>query len=248
MTKGTMAKPLPFAAVSTPTATLSGWPVDNVGTQPAKDAAVFTASPAEIDIDLGQQEDVTVAALVATDATNWILKGADTQANLDTAPEIVNESLPGAGAGVETVFFDGAVHSHRWWRVTISGTADLALGRVILSPAFIPTYTFSYGLTRGRAPGLEFGAAADNSPWPRQRKQRRRWTVTFEDITDFEYTSELDAIDAYAAGGGEMLFSMDPDSPTPNADSLYCLMSIADGAQRRRKNRWRAPIVLEELT
>lgn len=250
MSMGTIARPHPVAAVSTPTGTKAGFPVGNVLTQQPRQKTVFTASPATIDIDLGSALDVRFAAVVAAAADSWELRHAATQADLDSAPAL---AVPDGGAllsgpGVSGLFWDGFNRTDRWWRVTLTGTPDMGLGRIVLSDSFEPAFTFAFGRVAARAPGFELQQAAGGAVFPNRRPQRRRWSITFDDISDAEYRGTLDALDAYTAGGGEVVLSEDPGSADAAARSLYGLLRLAQGATRRSQNRWRAPITLEELT
>jgi len=246
---GLIAIPYVPAAVSTTTDTAAGWPVANVITRQPRRAAVFEASPAGIDIDLGEARDVGLVGLVSTDATHWEVRAAATQLDLDSAGAIVDESVT-PGAGVQALFWDGALREERWWRIAVSGVPDFRVGRIVLAKGFQPDFNFEFGGTRGHAPGWEIEQAAGGAIYPTGHPQRRRWALTYGDITDEEYSAELEAIDAYTAGGGEVLFVRDPDPENDDrmAGALYGLMRLAQGATRVRQNRWRAPITLEELT
>ena len=247
MYSGCIARPINFGAISSATAAVAGYEVAWAATDQPREQAVFTASPAVIDIDLGEAADVRLAALVRTNATAWSLKGASSQAGLASAPEITGSMLAGPQMGVAALFHDTDAHTHRWWRLALTGPTPLYLGRIILADPFIPLHSFSWGQVKGRQPGLKYKVAAGGALHAEAAPQYRTWSLAYEDIRDDEYAAELDALDAYTAGGGAVLFCPDPAATDAAKESLYGLMRI-DGATRRSLNRWRAPIQLLELT
>jgi hypothetical protein len=247
MYSGCIARPIAFAAITSATAQMEGYEAVNAATYQPREQAVFTVSPAVIDIDLGAATDVRLAAMVRSNATAWSLKGASSQAGLASAADIVSDSLAGA-LGVAAAFYDETAHSHRWWRLTLTGPTPLYLGRIILADPFIPQHSFSFGRVNSRQPGLKYKAAAGGALHAEQNPQYRQWALTYEAIRDDEYKAELDALDAYPAGGGAVLFLEDPAAADAAEAGLYGLMTINGGATRTSLNRWRAPIQLMELT
>jgi hypothetical protein len=244
-----IAQPFVPTAIASATATEASWPASKVGTVQPRDAAVFTASPAQIDLDLGTALAVGVVALVSTTATSWTVRAASDQASLGTAAAIVDDAIVHPGIPVGALLFDGVVRSYRWWRVELVGTAPIGVGRILIGAGWQPTWNIEFGSVRGFGPGLEFDSSVAGALYPMRRSQRRRWSLPFGDITDDEYSDVLEALDRHAAGGGEVLVVRSPGESDPLRlqESIYGLLSTPQGFTRRRQNRWRALMTIEEM-
>lgn len=244
-----IATPWVPSAISTTAGTDADWPIANAATLQPREPVVFTDSVVAIDVDLGDALDVDVVALIATGATHWTVRAASTQAGLETAADLVDEAV-GLSSGVCSLFWDGVTRTEQWWRISLTGVVNYALGRLFIGPAWQPTYNYELGSVRGRAPGQAFDTGAGGALYPQLRPQHKRWALTLGDVTDAEYVAELDALDEYTAGGGEVLLCRDPDPANTDrlSESMYALMALAQGATRVRYNRWRAAAVFDELT
>lgn len=246
MSFGLIARPHVPVSVFSATAMLAGSSPNHAATIQPREAAVFTASPAVIDLDFGSAVSVTLAALIGCEASGWRLQGAASQTGLGAAPDVVNTAVPAPGwRGVSALHYQASAAAFR----QLTGAANLSLGRLVLSDAFAPTHSFDLGRNAARAPGLAFDEAAGGALYPLTRIQRRQWAVSFGHITDAEYSATIDALDDYAGSGGEVVFAANA-TLAPGAReqaALYGLMALAAGAAREHVNRWRAPVTLHEL-
>ncbi len=247
MTRPLILRPLALPIVTTTAATAPGGPVTNVTTLQPREAAVWTAGGVvDVTVDLGTAATVSALALVATDASVWELRAADTLPGLDTAPVIASGAAAATGEGVAAIWW-GTATTKRWWRVNLTlPPGGGSLGRLVLAEAFAPLWPYQWGMVRAHtAPQIQ--ETPGGAIYPRRRLPRRRWQVSWGDITDAEWSAQWAALTGYLAGAGEIVFCADYDAADPAKESIYALASLPQGTLRWRPNRWRAAMLFEEL-
>lgn len=152
-----IAEPLPIAALATSRGTGGANLLTADPREAWTDSAVGTA--ATISIDLGVERIVDTLFLgcifnAALDAT-WTITGGVTGYNDITVKPLSALCVPDRGARLRTMnhaLWTGAEHMVRYLRVAVAqpaGAPPLAIGALVVSGAFVPTWNKEWGSGRG---------------------------------------------------------------------------------------------------
>ncbi len=115
----------------------------------------------------------------------------------------------------------------RYLTITITDTSNpdnqLKVGLAYGGNMVIPQSNFGFSSSSERENRLDIAVSAGGFEYPKYMWQRRKWNISWDDLSQTEIRSYLDTIDSYARKGYNVLFVPDYEDGL-NFDSVYGML------------------------
>lgn len=241
----------------TTTSQASGLPVDNLADgRVAKAWRSATTSSASIILDAKQPRSLQLIGLFgcnATAAATFRIRVSD--ADPTGAAGEIYDSGSLAGSPVDPIY-RSFIHvlpapvmgQHIRVDIADDSLTHIEVGRWFAGPYWRPAIGVQFGLRRGYADPSVLDATLGGQVFIDRKPKARRFTFTFDFVSEAEMHAGLSEIDRLSSGTEDVLLLLDPESTNPGRDSIWGLLSNPSGiASTLHDNFQQSYIITERL-
>ena len=201
-TNSLIAAPLPVATIETRQALNPTTPITNLLDPRPRRLVEVTGTNLSLDVDLGAATEITMLALLFTNAGNdatWSVRAANKRSALTRAPYLVPRGTvfpasPGRSKRKHGFALFTTIR-RRWLRIEIEGGTvsggKLQVGRLIISNALQPTWNHALGSSTARRPLVDEALSRTGQVSRRLWQRRRILTLRYPELTEEELYGEL---------------------------------------------------------
>lgn len=244
-----------FGLSLTTTSQINTLPVDNLLDQRlVKVWRTQTTTTAAVILDNGSAKTVQLVGLMNTNAT----AAATFQFRVsDADPTGASGEIYDSGtiaAGVVDPVYQTFIHvlssevMGRYMRldITDSSLSFIEGGRLFMGPCWRPGIGLAFGMRRGYADPSRLETSLGGQVYIDRRPKARRFTLTFDFVTEAEMNAGLSEIDRLNSITEDVLFVLDPASSNLGRDSLWGLLSNQSGIAQPHHDTFRQSYTLTE--